>query len=460
MKSNILVAFFYLAVCSLVQSCNNEESIFPQEVVLQNTNDRNGLPPILNFDRSCQPKELIRNAASIEGYTDKESYQSGESVYFSIHSRTPEYSVAIYRFGKTQDLIYTEDRNDGKIQNYLCYAYSWGCDWETTFGYKLPSNLLSGFYSAEIKNNSNSFWISFIVKPTTKSADIALMASNNTWCAYNNWGGGSYYSLTIQEETRYSENINFARPNKSGNPFKKNHLAGAELHLMEWLESNSLNYELFAAQDLHYNAAKLRQYKVIIIQVHPEYYTSEMYSALENYVNNGGNLMYLGANGVYAKVVYNPTLRIMETRKSGTAHFYESSKGGRWRDLNRPESALLGVQYDRRGYDTYHPYKVKNEKHWIFSNTGLKKNDLFGSGCGRNGASGHETDKITEHSPKNLIHLAKGTNPDEGGADMIFYENTNGGKVFSVGSITYTSCINSDPVISQITENVIREFTK
>ncbi len=457
---NSLFVIVGAVLCAGLQSCNKEETILPAEQVNQFEAENNGLPPIINFSRSCEPKELIRNVSSIEGYTDKESYLPGETVYFYIHSRYPEYSVDIFRFGQTQDLIFQEDRSDGKIQNYLCYAYSWGCDWETTFGYKLPTNLTSGFYSAQIKNKSSSWWISFVVKPTSKSADIALMASNNTWCAYNNWGGGSYYSQTIREELRYSENINFARPNKSANPFKKNHLAGAEIDLMEWLEKKNFNYELFAAQDLHFDPSKLSQYKVIIIQVHPEYYTDEMYTAIENYVAKGGNLMYLGANGVYAKVVYNSTLRIMETRKTGANHTYEATKGGRWRDLGRPESALLGVQYDRRGYDTYHPYKVKNENHWIFNNTGLNKNDLFGGSCGRNGASGHETDKITEHSPKNLIHLAKGTNPNAGGADMIFYENSNGGKVFSVGSITYTSCINSDPVISQITENVIREFTK
>lgn len=442
-------------------SCNKEKLQLPQkEVEKYEREQESELPPIINFERACEQGELIRNGASIEGYSDKESYNPGETVYFSLHSRYPEVSIEVYRYGLQKDLIFSDQINDGEIQNYYCYSYSWGCDWDVNYNYTLPITAKSGYYSVRLKNKSSSWWITFVVKPAAKSADLALIASNNTWTAYNDWGGGSYYTNRISEEARYSENISFARPNKRVDPDTKNHLYGAELYLVEWLEKKQIDFGLFAAHDLHYSPKLLSAYKTIIIQVHPEYYTEEMYDALRSFVRNGGNLMYLGGNGIYAKVLYNPTFRILETRKTGNFHNYVSEKGGLWRDLGKPESAFLGVQYDTRGYDTYHPYKVKDETHWIFNNTGLSTGDEFGNNCERGGASGHETDKITIYSPKNLVHLAKGTNPNEGGADMIFYENANGGKVFSVGSITYTSCLNSDPVISQITENVLTEFLK
>ena len=100
-----------------------------------------------------------------------------------------------------------------------------------------------------------------------------------------------------------------------------------------------------------------------------------MYDVLENHLRTGGNLMYLGGNGVYAKVVYDPTLRRLETIKPGTEHRYENSTGGLWRNLNRPESSLLRVEYDSRVFNTFHAYKVKKESHWIFNNTGLKNGD-------------------------------------------------------------------------------------
>jgi len=453
--------FLILIFISVIVGCNMEQPQIPIDQVENYTEEQESdQPPIINYGRFCEPKELIRNESAIQGYTDKQSYFPGAIVYFYIHSRSPEYKFNLYHIGSTEDLIESQTRSDGRIQNYLCYAYSWGSEWNTTFNYTLPTNLKSGYYSAEVKNETGSWWISFVVKEPVKSADIALIASTNTWCAYNDWGGGSYYANSIQEETRYSENISFLRPDARSNPQEKKHLGGSELHLVRWLENKTINYNLFTDLDLHTSPSTIRNYKVIILQTHPEYYTREMYNTIERYVYNGGKLMYLGGNGMYAKVVYNPNLKILETRKTGEFHSYENTVGGLWRNLEKPESAILGVAYDKRGFDTFHPYKVKNNNHWIFKNTGLQKDDIFGEGCGRNGASGAETDKIDDSSPKNLVHLAKGTNPDEGGADMIYYENSTGGRVFSVGSITYTSCINTDPAISQITENVLVEFLK
>jgi len=69
-------------------------------------------------------------------------------------------------------------------------------------------------------------------------------------------------------------------------------------------------------------------------------------------------------------------------------------------------------------------------------------------------ASGHETDKMTIHSPSNAVFLAKGTNPDGGGATMCFYEHQSGAQIFSVGSITFTGSLAVDPICDQIGVNV------
>ncbi|MCB0481871.1 MAG: hypothetical protein KDC83_10595 [Flavobacteriales bacterium] len=416
--------------------------------------------PGTQLSHTCQPGELIRNTASIEGYTDKQSYEAGETVFFYIHSRTPKYNFKLYRFGENTDLISTLDKDDGAIQNYLCYSYSWGCDWDVTMKYKLPENLKSGIYSASISNDFGNFWVSFVVTHPFKTSDIALMASTNTWCAYNQWGGGSFYNNTVEEETKSSENISFLRPNLAGHPYENQHLAGAEVNFIKWLEKKGYSFDMYADIDLHTHPGEITNHKVIILSVHPEYYTETMYNSLVDYVKNGGHLMYLGANGLYGKVVINPLLKILELRRENTLHYYDGSVGGLWRSLNKPESALLGVQYDARGYDTYHPYSVRESSHWVFNGTNLKNGDTFGTECVQRGGSGHETDKITKQSPQNLIHLAKGTNPDGGGADMVYYENVNRGKVFSTGSITYVSCINSDSVVSTITKNVLDKFLK
>jgi hypothetical protein len=74
------------------------------------------------------------------------------------------------------------------------------------------------------------------------------------------------------------------------------------------------------------------------------------------------------------------------------------------------------------------------------------------------GASGHETDKASAQSPSNTRVLAKGINPDEGGANIVIHEPAGGGAVFSVGSICWPSSVLVDETVSKITENVLRRF--
>ena len=114
------------------------------------------------------------------------------------------------------------------------------------------------------------------------------------------------------------------------------------------------------------------------------------------------------------------------------------------------------------GIMTAAPYKVIDADHWIFAGTGLKNGDLFGEKNQQEripgGASGHETDKITPSSPKNIKLLAKGTNPDDGGAEMVYYDTASGGAVFSAGSITYNGSLLVDDAVSRVTANVISRF--
>jgi hypothetical protein len=56
--------------------------------------------------------------------------------------------------------------------------------------------------------------------------------------------------------------------------------------------------------------------------------------------------------------------------------------------------------------------------------------------------------------------LAKGLNPEEGGADMVTFDTDSGGAVFSVGSITWPASLLVDPAISTITNNVLRKFMR
>jgi hypothetical protein len=65
---------------------------------------------------------------------------------------------------------------------------------------------------------------------------------------------------------------------------------------------------------------------------------------------------------------------------------------------------------------------------------------------------------MSPQSPPESLLLAKGLNPDGGGAEMVIRELEGGGAVFSVGSITYAASLLVDEKVSKITANVLKRF--
>ena len=128
---------------------------------------------------------------------------------------------------------------------------------------------------------------------------------------------------------------------------------------------------------------------------------------------------------------------------------------------HKPESTLAGVAFSNPGAMTAAPYRVLSASHWCFAGTDLRDGDLFGQQSLHErvpgGASGHETDKLMPNSPSSILHLAQGTNPDSGGADMVTFR-LGKGEVFSTGSITWVSSLFPSDEVSRITRNVLSRF--
>ena len=210
----------------------------------------------------------------------------------------------------------------------------------------------------------------------------------------------------------------------------------------------------------------LDDYRVLVISTHPEYWSQQMYFAVKRWVQErGGKLIYLGGNGINAEVEFidqytviyqNANARVWPKNPTLESRFHAR--------VGESEANLLGIVYDERGIMTAAPYRVFDESHWVFAGTRLKNGDIFGEASLHErvsgGASGHETDKISASSPKNVQLLAKGLNLNEGGGHMVYYNTASGGEVFSVGSITWVSSILVDEKVAQITTNVLARFLK
>lgn len=450
------------------------------------------------------------------GYIWPKWVKSGEGAEYRIHS-PEECQVSLWRYGLKKELIsvvnwHGEHGPGAALQLVPDGDFTQtGVEWNRHgFGNAQLSQRIvaperSGLYYIHLEGKSGEFFACpWVVAPSSPRAPIAILASTNTWNAYNNFGGRSNYvncnQLPAQPTVharadldryhgtgnghsyRFPDDeylpLSFERP-EPFNHIPKNvqatdpirgrnecHLAPAEWRLLAWAEREGYGYDLYSEQQLHDGQLDLDQYKVLILSTHPEYWTAEMYWRVKDWVfTRGGKLMYLGGNGIDAEVLY-PTPTTMRVQN----HFENVDSSGERRDgiyncrfHRRVESPtnLLGVVFTDIGIMTGAPFQVLDASHWAFAGTGLSNGDLFGKHSlherAPGGASGHELDRRDQHSPPQTHVLAEGTNPG-GGAEMVHFETAGGGQVFSAGSITYGSCLLVDEPLSRVTRNVLDRF--
>jgi N,N-dimethylformamidase len=459
-----------------------------------------------------EPHHFRLLADGLLGYAWPKCVRAGEKSEFRVHS-VEQYKVELWRYGWDKQFVrglgwHDEHGPRAVMQITPDGDYSrTGVAWNKT-GYLSPLHqqiveapAKSGLYYFHASTMSGrSFTFPWVVAPAQPSAPVAVLASNITWNVYNNFGGRSNYihadalppTPTVnarQELKRYQDvkhltwgsetyaPLSFERPEPINHidPAERitdpiegrapNHIAPAEWRLFGWLEREGFAYDLYSETQLHHGVLDLARYRVLIISTHPEYWTRRMYDRIKAWVfEEGGRLMYLGGNGLNCEVELLAADTVVCQNTAITSLWRDGMGGAESRFARRHESEanLLGVVFDPRGIMTAAPYRVEDAGHWVFAGTGLRNGEQFGERSLHmrvpGGASGHETDKISESSPKNVRRLAKGMNPGDGGADMVIFDTPKGGMVFSVGSICWTSSIVVDDGVARITANVLRRF--
>ncbi len=446
------------------------------------------------------------------GYIWPKCVRSGDVAEFRVHA-VEQYKVELYRYGWTKEFVrglgwHDEHGSRATMQITPDGDYTQtGVRWNKV-GYGSPSHqqlveapARSGLYYFHAKTPGGlRFAFPWVVAPARPTCSVAVLASNITWNAYNNFGGRSNYisadelpSTPVvnarQELKRYTQlehqtwgspryaPLSFERPEpinhveleeKITDPIEGRaacHIAPAEWRLFGWLEREGFAYDLYGETQLHDDTLDLSAYRVLIISTHPEYWSRKMYERVKRWVwHEGGRLMYLGGNGLNCEVEFLDA-DTMVVQNGAITSLWPEGIGAESRMGKRVESEanLLGVVFTPSGIMTGAPYQVVDASHWAFEGTGLNNGDSFGEKCLHmrcpGGASGHETDKISsQSSPPNVRLLAKGLNPDVGGAHMVHFETAGGGAVFSVGSITYPSSLPVDEHVSRVTANVLRRF--
>jgi N,N-dimethylformamidase len=284
------------------------------------------------------------------GYAWPKWCRAGESVQFRVHTVEP-YKLTLWRYGIQKELV----RTIGWFDNHgprACmqtlpdrHFVETGVAWDNGHGvhrqlFTAPER--TGLYYFHAKTEGGQFFsFPLVVAAAKPQAAIAVLASTNTWNAYNAFGGRSNYIMAAKmldvpivnsksdlpryKQTDYGEwrsgpdfaPLSFDRPEpynhvpervECTDPIEGRqacHLAPAEWRLLGWLEQKKFAYDLYADYQLHDGTLDLDKYRVLILSVHPEYWSAQMYWKVKKWVfERGGRLLYLGGNGINCPVEF------------------------------------------------------------------------------------------------------------------------------------------------------------
>jgi hypothetical protein len=153
----------------------------------------------------------------IEGYCWPLSALPGETIEFMVSSPSA-YQVTYSRLkaqpgGALGVAMPGGGSFPAKAQTTAENWFSNGCGWSTSFGLTVPPGWPSGIYAAQcVDAGGETFHIVFIVKPAASGRKVLVLASTNTWSAYNQWGDYSKYG------PQYAVVLSFLRPNPAATP--------------------------------------------------------------------------------------------------------------------------------------------------------------------------------------------------------------------------------------------------
>ena len=253
-----------------------------------------------------------------DGYTDKQSYHTGETVNFYINA---VHWTAWHIFWYGDVVLWITDINGNLVydpnsqlpigfispnivqNNSVSNTSPWqdGFDYGVSLSWQIPSYIKSGVYYLDGK-------IPFIVKGDKTTSDVVIVCPTNNINAYTGnakigSGGKSLYDDCVNHPDckgtgGAATTVSFLRPQE----FEQ----GWFDSFMQWLTNQSYNVNVIADIDLDQDYSEVANAKVFVIHGHSEYWTRAERENLDKFINvDGKNLLCLSGNSIWWQVRYN-----------------------------------------------------------------------------------------------------------------------------------------------------------
>ena len=375
------------------------------------------------------PKGVVVRVQGIDAGFGQPSYAPGQVARIHIATDAPSLSMRIFHSGPEQVVTYADNQMAGVDIGTPPTPIDWSLHRSEpgSISFRIP-NVPSGLYYAQFDAADGRVgYAPFVVRPAALGATgrVLVILPTNTWQAYNfqdvdgNGYGDTWYAGPPNRLVDLSRTY-IAR----GVPPR---FYRYDLPFLHWLFWSGKSAEFISDSDFDTiaNGDDLaRAYDLVVFEGHEEYVTTHEYDVVTRYRDLGGNLMFLSANNFFWKV--DKQAQVLR-------------KITQWRQIGRPEAALIGVQYranddgQRQGLFTV---QTSASAPWLWDGTGLVDGATFGQFVG---GYGIEIDATTPDSPPGTLVLAQ--IPDLFGpgisAQMSYYETVGGAKVFSAGALDF-----------------------
>jgi len=409
----------------------------PGNYVMRLTIEDRGRRRVVGQRRPLSP-ELARapvvRVLGVEAAFLERSYAAGQLARLRVAADAKELTVQIFRSGAEAE---NTDRNDElkgvPVGEPRTIRWAQHRDRPARFGLRI-GDWPTGFYFARLTAQDGRVGFApFVLRPSVfGTTRTAIVLPTNTWQAYNfrdldgdGWGDTWYAggSPPVRLDRAYL--------NRGVPPFFRRY----DLPFLRWLHWAGKRPDYLCDEDLgRFTGDALRRaYDLVVFPGHSEYVTQHAYDVVERYRDLGGNLAFLSANNFFWKV-----------NRRGSA----IRRVALWRDLKRPEAALLGTQYranDDGSRQGSFVVQAADTLPWLFAGTGLVNGSRLGDMVG---GYGIEIDARTPASPAGTVVV--GTIPDLMGrgvsAEMTYYEHPGGARVFSAGALDFGGSVMFWPV--------------
>lgn len=235
--------------------------------------------------KDAEPTIIANQIEIIDGYTNKLSYQSTDSISIYINASD---SGAIP--------IFFNDLNGKKIREFQAYVFPQKSKnekpWENGYQYKLTSRfdlstIPSGIY---LINGKLPFFIQ-----AEEVADITVIYPSNTVNAYSLSGGLSFYGESKTGRPA-AQVISFNRP--------QDHFVRAMCWpFLKWLSNQEYSLNVISDRDAD-SYENLSKGSICIVPGHSEYWTRSARENFDKFVGNGGNALVISGNTMWWHVRY------------------------------------------------------------------------------------------------------------------------------------------------------------